>query len=127
MKKYRLFANKVTEETNNIAYKERFSRITKNYILIYKVGNKPSGWMEITEENSKSLSASDKQWLRDANIVIINEEMQTREQQALENLQNKLNVLETELEAELAKEVSDRNGTESENGKQEERSIVSDI
>lgn len=97
--KYRLFALKYGRSAMEIASRERFSRATPDYILIYSDQDGPEGAVEITEAELGRLSASDSQWLFDCNAALISEETERRMPEILAELSRKLEALGAELEA----------------------------
>ena len=98
-KKYRLYAMPVNADNMEMAQKERFSRITPEYVLIY-VKRRISDFPEITDKNIDIMSDKDRQWLSDCNMALIGEEVTRGRNDFLSDLSVKI----TELERALVRE-----------------------
>ena len=97
MTKYKLYAFKPNEEGIEKAQKSRFSRVTKDYALIYSAEEVPNG-VEITEENLFRLTSADSKWVQDCNFAIIFEETKKKEKEISNELSETINRLEQALQ-----------------------------
>ena len=93
MIKYRLFALPPTNEGIEVAQKNRFSRVTKDYALVYS-DEEVKGGKEVTEENLYRLTKADSKWIQDCNYAIIFEETKRKEKEISANLSDTINRLE---------------------------------
>lgn len=92
---YKLYALESNGEGIEIASKERFSRITKFYILVYcKDGKPPKNGAEITQTETHRLSAADEQWLLDCNMAILAEEAKKNEAEITKKMSERLEEIE---------------------------------
>lgn len=96
-KKYKLYAQTITAENVAKAENQRFCRITSEYILIYTCGRKPYGSVEITNRETKRLTANDRLWLQDCNAVLIMEQTKEKQGEIAADLSKKMDTLEIEL------------------------------
>ena len=96
MIKYALYAVPPTKEGLEIAQKSRFSRVTKDYALIYS-DSKVDGGKEITDKDLYRLTKADSKWLQDCNYAIIFEETKKKEKEISESLSDTINRLEESL------------------------------
>ena len=108
-KKYRLYALPATEETVRKAEKARFSRITVDYVLIYKIGRMDNA-VEITESEAHRLTEAERQWLQDCNLALIAEKTKDNMSGILMSLSQKVDALEKALAAQKLKEEGAANG-----------------
>lgn len=99
MKKYKLYVFPLTEQTITFAEGQRFSRITKDYILVYSEGNFGDG-KEVTENDLHRLSRADADWLRDCNFALIFEETKKKESELVQVLGEQIEQLEQALKEE---------------------------
>lgn len=111
---YRLYAHSVDNDSLRYAQNVRFSRITRDYILVY-VETKLSGWPEITDENINILAANDRKWLFGCNMTLISEEMAKKSNEFGVDMSNAIEELEKALKAEKAK-LTNEQQTESDQG-----------
>lgn len=102
-KEYRLYALKVDRKSIEAAMRERFNRITPDYILVYTDGKQPEHSIIMEEDDSKRLNDADVRWLLDCNVVIIAEEMKRREPELSEKISERIDALEAALRAEKEK------------------------
>lgn len=105
-KKYSLYLFAMNEQNLALAMEYRFMRINRQYILVYTDGlfnalNK-SRYHIIDESESERLSDSEKVWLLDANVKIITEESINKQSEIMQNFEERISVLEKELEKESA-------------------------
>lgn len=103
-KKYRLFAMRPDADGVRAAAKNAYSRITPQYVLIYKAGRKPDGALEIKGEDLSRLTVSDERWLFESNLKIIAEEAKTKKPETEKKLRSMVDELERALEEERRKE-----------------------
>ena len=99
---YRLYALPLTTESILTAMNERFSRATPKpepgYVLIYTAGKQPDGSQQITEDNQTLLSSDDQTWLLESGAVILAEEAAKQQPILMQNLSERVEALEKELE-----------------------------
>ena len=103
-KTYRLYAMLITPEAIELAGKERFSRVTANYALVYTdkvIENK--GVREITQEESYRLSNDEQAWLLACNMVVITENTAENEAEFIKDISAKLEQVEEALKEERRK------------------------
>ena len=103
-KTYRLYALPLTQENVERAYGERFSRITRGYVLLYTQSEAPEDAVEIGIEEVNRLTSADYAWLSDCNFLIVADAAKEKEDQIAGDLKKKLEVLETALKAEKEKQ-----------------------
>lgn len=96
---YRLFAMPMGKDSMDTAAKERFSRATASYILVYTDGDAPENSVEISGENQKRLSEQDERWLLDCNLIILTELAKAHESEIAADMKNRM---------EKAKEIIDQ-------------------
>lgn len=98
---YRLFAAPVCAETIRKAADERFSRMTADYILIYR-RRKPRTLpcIEVKGDDLNRLTERDREWLKDSILVILAEAAAKSRAQTEE----RMNALMDNLEAALREE-----------------------
>ena len=82
VRKYRLFAAKCTQQTVEIAMNTPYARIANGYILLYKSGKAPEGYTEMTDKAEELLSDTEKAWLRETNLAIMEEFLKKNAQAA---------------------------------------------
>ena len=109
-KKYRLFALPTTEENVRRAEKERLSRITVDYVLIYKSGKPVKDAAEITDAEAYRLTEAERRWLFDSNLALIMEESKNNVDGIMESFSKKLDALEAALEKQKQAEEGAANG-----------------
>ena len=103
-KTYRLFALALTQENVERAYTERFSRITRGYVLLYTSDEAPENGVEIGIEEVNRLTNADYSWLSDCNLLILADAAKEHESEIAGNLSKQLDVLENALKAEKEKQ-----------------------
>ena len=101
---YKLYALEVNKQGLETASKERFSRITPFYVLVYCDGEPPEDGIEITTTETHRLSEQDERWLQDCNVVILVEEAKKHEAEIAGDMKRRLERLEEALEAEAEKQ-----------------------
>lgn len=101
--KYRLFAMRPDADGVKCAASNVYSRITPQYVLIYKIGKRPSGALEIKGNDLGRLTIADERWLFEANLKIIAEEAQSKKPETEKKLQAMIDDLERALEEERKK------------------------
>ena len=102
---YKLYASRSTEALLNRLTDLRFTRITADYTLIYASNSKIMRnvfegiqYTIIEDGETHRLSAADKEWLMNCNFTIIAEEAVRNKELVLQNMNDALQALETELE-----------------------------
>lgn len=101
--KYHLYVAPFNEETAGIALNEAYSKATKTHILVYRKGKCPDGYKELKEENLHLLPASDVKWLKEINMLLIQQfMMKNREREERAN-QKFFSEFERELQVEREK------------------------
>ena len=95
-KKYRLYALPMNEESVRKAERERFSRITGDYVLIYRTG-RMSKAVEVTESETHRLTEAERRWLYDCNMALIAEATHENMGGVLQSLSAKVDALEKAL------------------------------
>lgn len=105
--KYRLYLFPVSQGNVELAVKERFHRINKQYILVYTdnlFSHVPVERYHIIDESETGrLSDGEKVWLLEANMKIIMEESNKKQDEILKRFGEKLDRLEKELAKEEEK------------------------
>ena len=91
---YKLFAMEATYENVLVATKEKYYRITADYILVYTNGDAPENSVEFTDGDAVRLSDSEMQWLFDINVELLQEQIAKETPQIVERLSAYLNQLE---------------------------------
>ena len=107
--KYRLFVLPLNEETVRKAEQARFSRITVDYVLIYKAGTMKNA-VEVTEAEAHRLTEAERRWLLDCNLALIAEKTKENMGGVLQSLSEKVNALETALKKQKEMEEGAGNG-----------------
>ena len=106
-RKYRLFFMLSSPENISFAARNRFTRITPEYILVYtqKARMKPpvGGVIEISSrEDLFRLTATDREWVLDCARSVMYEDLMKSKAEAFYDLSQMVDRLEEELEAEAA-------------------------
>lgn len=98
---YRLFAAPVSAETVRRAADERFSRITTEYILIYR-RTKPKNLpcVEIKGADTARLTERDRAWLKDSILVLLAEAAAKAQEKSKERMNELIDNLEDALREE---------------------------
>lgn len=91
---YKLYAMEATYDNVLVATKEKYYRITADYILVYSAGEAPENSVEFTDDDSVRLSDSEMQWLFDINVELLQEQIAKETPQIVERLSAYLNQLE---------------------------------
>ena len=107
--KYRLYVLPTTDETVRKAEKARFSRITVDYVLIYKTGKMQDG-VEVTESEAHRLTEAERRWLMDCNLALIAERTRENMGGVLQSLSAKVDALEEALKKQKEIEEGAANG-----------------
>lgn len=71
--RYRLYGALPCPATLAIAMETPYARIGNGYILLYKRGVAPEGFIELTKNIVEGLTADEKEWLREVNYAIMAE------------------------------------------------------
>lgn len=101
---YRLFAAPVSAETVRRAADERFSRITAEYILIYrKTKPKDLPCAEIKGADTEHLTERDRAWLKDSILVLLAEAAAKAQEKSKERMNELMDNLEDALREEQEK------------------------
>lgn len=103
MKKYKLYALRQSEKNINSALKEKFYRITGQYILVYTTKKRPENAVKITDKDINQLTVGDYIWLQECNKEIIDRETEKNMPKVEEHMRSVLERLENELANEKAK------------------------
>lgn len=103
-KAYRLYALTLTQANVERAYGERFSRITRGYVLVYTQGEAPENSAEIGIEEINRLTKADLDWLSDCNFLIFADAAKENEAQIAGDLSKRMDILESALKAEKEKQ-----------------------
>lgn len=104
MNDYSLFIMRCTQEAIVVAEKERFSRITPEYILILsKLRPAAVKCVEVPQESLRRLSHNDKSWIKDCLVVLTAEELKAKETEIISSLDDKIGELEAALREEKRK------------------------
>lgn len=96
------------------ASKNRFHRVTADYILIYRRGKCGYGEVEVKGDDLKRLTKLDREWLSDCNMAILAEESGAAADATAEKLRNMIDELETALRTEREKCRGEADGNETE-------------
>lgn len=104
VQKYRLFAARCSAETMEIAMETPYARIANGYILLYKPGKCPEGYAELTDKADELLNDTEKAWLRETNLAILEAFAQKHQEAARKGMIAFGKRFEKELQAEIRKE-----------------------
>lgn len=96
-KHYRLWALAYSAEAMEEAYRQRFSRVGADYILIYSAKKPKLPCAEVTEDEVFRLTGAEGRWLQDCNVTLILEETKRNSGEMLKDLGRKIDALETAL------------------------------
>lgn len=103
-KEYKLYLMAMNQENMELAVQHRFNRVNSKYILIYsdELWNMVSKchYHIIDENEIQHLSDSEKLWLFEANMKIIAEESELKQEEILKRFEERISILEKELERE---------------------------
>lgn len=103
VEKYKLFAAICNAETMRIALETPYSRVSNGYILLYKQGDAPAGYKEMTPEILEILTDDEKKWLKDVNLAIIQLFLQEHKEEARKGMLAFGKRFERELQSEVEK------------------------
>lgn len=103
VKKYHLYVGVLNTKTIQQAMEESFVRASQTHILIYKEGECPEGFKEITDENIYLLPSADIKWLCEVNIELMKQFRADHEEECRRAEEQFVKDFETELEAEKRK------------------------
>lgn len=103
-KTYRLYALPLTQENVEAAYGERFSRVTRGYVLLYTYNDAPVNGVEIGIEEVNRLTSADYSWLSDCNCLIVADAAKEKEAQIAGDMKRRIDALERALKAEKDKQ-----------------------
>lgn len=98
---YRLFAAGVNARTLQIAMETPFARIRNGYILLYKQGEAPDGYKELTPEIMEILTKDEREWLQEVNLAIMQDFLKAHQEEARKGMIAFGKKFEKELKAEL--------------------------
>ena len=110
---YKLYASEVNRGTVEKAERERFSRVTAGYMLLYR-RTKPRDipCIEVKGENLKRLTEGDRLWLVDCIAALLGEAAREKRQTTKQRVNELLDAWEEELrrtQEELDKEAQGEN------------------
>lgn len=91
---YKLYALRSTTENLEALVDERFTRATREYLLLYTTQEKPDNAVEVGLEH---LSIADIQWLQACNEVLVMEQMWQHQQDIAAAMGERIEELEIEL------------------------------
>ena len=100
---YRLFAAGYNARTLQIAMETPFARISNGYILLYKQGEAPEGYKELTPEILEILTKDEREWLQDVNLALMQDFLKAHQEEARKGMIAFGKKFEKELKAELEK------------------------
>lgn len=98
--KYRLFALPMSPEIFAIVEKQRFSRVSSRYALVYTDRRAPKGAVPVEEKDCARLSVEDQAWLSDCNALLIAESIREKETEIAQGMSRRLDLLENALKEE---------------------------
>lgn len=104
---WRLFAALTSAESVEAATGEKYSRVGRDYTLIYTTKKKLPGELgavEITDREAGRLTQAEAGWLMDCNMEILAQEAKANSGEMLKSLSVKVAALEKALQAEKEKE-----------------------
>lgn len=110
LEKWRLFALLPQDISPEESESERFCRRTAGYVLVYRREEWGPRAMEVAGDNLRRLSAGDRAWLRDCNLVILAEECGKKSGEVARSLGDMVTALESAL-ADQAEREGEENGT----------------
>lgn len=116
---YKLYAAEMNRENVEKAEKERFSRVTANYMLLYR-RTKPRHIpaVEVKGNDLRRLTESDRLWLADCIATLLGEAAGRRQETAAQRVNEMLTAWEKELQKTregMEKEAQDGRNEESDN------------
>ena len=97
-KAYKLCAMPTTEASTAAVEKQRFSRITQDYTLVYTSGKIPAGSLKLAESDASRLTDADRRWLDDCNAVLIAEAIAKDRPRILHQLSDLLTTIESNIQ-----------------------------
>lgn len=95
---YRLYAAPTTAEATEETEKQRFSRTTADYTLVYTAQAMPDGWLLLAEEDAGRLTPEDRRWLDDCNTALIAEDVARNKPRIVRKLADLLEAIEGRIE-----------------------------
>lgn len=98
--RYKLYAM-CPEDGDSIVEKEKYTRRTPRYVLVYKRGKKPEKSAPI--KDLSALSDDDKAWLERCNLELLNQFAETHHEAAMRGTADFMKRLQEELEKEQEK------------------------
>lgn len=101
--RYRLYGAIPNGSTLIIAMETPYARIGNGYILLYKRGAAPEGFVELTKSLIEGLTADEKDWLREVNYAIMAEFITKHEAAQKRGIVEFAKRFEEELQAETSK------------------------
>lgn len=114
---WRLFAALTSAESIEAATAEKYSRVGRDYTLIYTTKKRLPGGLEaveISDRDAGRLTQTEAQWLMDCNIEILAAEAKKHSGEILQSLSVKVAALEKALKEEKEKEDEDGGRNEAE-------------
>lgn len=99
----RLYALPYSDESVKTATRERFSRISGGYVLLYTDGVAPEKSVEIGESDAYRLNTREKEWLRECNLILLSENIKENAEKLAEDMRERVGRLEEALRAEQKK------------------------
>lgn len=117
-KTYKLCAMPTTVETTLAVERQRFSRITADYTLVYTAGKIPPGGLKLTEADASRLTSADKRWLDDCNAVLISEAISKDSPRILSKLNDLLNTIESNIQKDHETRVTQEGADADDDGRQ---------
>ena len=98
--RYKLYAM-CPEDGDNVVEKEKYTRRTSRYVLVYKRGKKPKN--SVMVEDLSALSDDDKAWLERCNLELLHDFVESHHEAAMRGTADFVNRFQKELEKEQEK------------------------
>lgn len=95
MNRYRLYAMPTRPETIDGMGRQRFSRITPEYTLVYTDKDAPQHSAELTDEDAGRLTDGDRNWLLSCNTRLLAEEIERQKPEMLRRIGKKIEEFES--------------------------------
>lgn len=100
---YKLYCARCCESTFLKSLEYQYARVSDGHILVYKTGRAPKGFVEVSKEALALLTEAERDWLKEANIHIMQEYVKAHQAEAQRSMMRFAEDLERELAAEAAK------------------------
>lgn len=108
---YKLYALEATYDNVLLAMKEKYYRITAEYILIYTSGDAPPNSVELQESDAGRLNDSEKQWIFGINVKLLQDKISQETPAIVQRLNELLKAIEERVVVEDGEQTGGEAGT----------------